>query len=394
VICFAAVFLACMVCHGELARRKPAARHLTEYYMLMSFGGALGGALVSLVAPRVLDAHFEWPIGLIAVCLVCVAVLLGRAWGVRSRLLRLGCLFLAPMLAVPVLLYMGQRGFFLEERVERVRNFYGVLSVDEGWDDEGRASWRSLYHGGIMHGMQDLDPSVREEPESYYGRHTGIGRALERLKDKPGARVGIVGMGTATAACYGQKGHVFRFYEINPDIIRLARSYFFYLSDMEQRGGTVEIAHGDARLNLERESPQKFDVLLLDAFSGDAIPVHLLTKEAFEIYRRHMAPGGIIAVHVTNRYLNLASVVKKIAADLRMGTTRIGTERDGDHEITDYVLVTNDQAFLQANPPTSPFNEAEFDVPLWTDTRHNLFEILEREKDDESEEKGENKTED
>lgn len=393
VICFAAVFLACMVCHGELARRKPAARHLTEYYMLMSFGGALGGALVSLAAPRVFDAHFEWPIGLIAVCLVSLAVLLGSVWMLRSRLLRLGFLFLLPLLTVPALLYMGQRGFFLDERIERVRNFYGVLSVDEGWDDAGQASWRSLYHGGIMHGMQDLDPAVREEPESYYGRHTGIGRALDRLKDRPDARVGIVGMGTATAACYGQKGHVFRFYEINPDIIRLARSYFYYLSDMENRGGTVEIAHGDARLNLEREPPQKFDVLLLDAFSGDAIPVHLLTKQAFEIYRRHMKPDGIIAVHVTNRYLNLASVVNKIAVELGMGTTRIGTDRDGDHEITDYVLVTNDQAFLQANPRTSPFDEVEFDVPLWTDTRHNLFEILEREKDDEEVKKAGDATE-
>jgi hypothetical protein len=378
VICYSAVFLACMVCHGELARRKPAPRHLTEYYMLMSLGGALGGFFVSFIAPRVFNAHFEWPIGLMVVCCLAVIVLVRSAWDLRHRVIRLGLLFSLPVIAVPGLLHMKQRAFELEDRIERVRNFYGVLSVDEGRDDNGAPSWRSLYHGGIMHGMQDLDPDVREEPESYYGRRTGIGRVLEGLTEKSDARVGVVGMGTATVACYGQKGHVYRFYEINPDIIRLAKTYFYNLADMEKRGGIIEISPGDARLNLEREPSQNFDALLLDAFSGDAIPVHLLTKEAFEIYLRHMKADGVIAVHVTNRYLNLASVVQKIADEMGLGTTRIGTDLDGDNEITDYMLVTRNQEFLKANPAESPFDEVIFDVPVWTDTRHNLFEILER----------------
>jgi hypothetical protein len=150
---------------------------------------------------------------------------------------------------------------------------------------------------------------------------------------------------------------------------------------MEKRGGKMEIVVGDARLALDREPPQNFDVLLLDAFSGDSVPVHLLTREAFVIYQRHMKPGGIIAVHVTNRYLSLAPIIRQIAADIGMKTTRIETDTEGDHDITDYVLVTNNQPFLEANPNESPWEEPELELPnspIWTDRRHNLFEILEK----------------
>ena len=196
------------------------------------------------------------------------------------------------------------------------------------------------------------------------------------LKDRPDARVGVVGMGTGTVAAYGEKGHVFRFYDINPEIPRIARQHFFFLGDMEKRGGTVEIAMGDARQSLEREEPQRFDVMLLDAFSGDAVPVHLLTREAFEIYLRHLKPDGIIAVHVSNRYLVLAPVVERVAASLNMKTTRVTTQLDGFHEHSNYVLVTNNEAFLKANPPESPDAEEPTAPALWTDRRHNLFEIF------------------
>jgi SAM-dependent methyltransferase len=469
---FGAMFLACMVCHGELARLKPAPSRLTEFYLLMSAGGAVGGLLVSLVAPRVFVTYLEWPLGLITVfaiallalmaallqgswrqlCVrlglfVCTLLLIQYALGfvpekvspkwlswlpafshgvldLRDELGQalkmelkqlpgvirtaykvsawktvgsLGCLLIGfaalfwrlprrrlhLVICIPVV-WIGGVGIWhanhwsltVDERLERVRNFYGAVNVDEDWDTGLESSYRTLTHGGIVHGMQNLGVLLRDQPVTYYGHESGIGRSLDTLKDRPEARVGIVGMGAGTTACYARKGQHWSFYEINPEISRLARKHFTYLADAETRGATVETILGDARLMLEREPDQKLDVLLLDAFSGDAIPVHLLTKEAFAIYRRHMKPDGIIVVHVTNRYLALAPVVEKLAADIGWKTTRVLTEEDGDLDITDYVMVTTNEAFLKDNPPDEPEDPEPKDVPLWTDRRHDLFQIL------------------
>lgn len=378
-LCFSAMFLGIMVCHGELTRMKPGHRHLTEFYLWMSAGGALGGLFVSLLAPRLFTTYVEWPLGLMAAFVVATFAVARIFIRLRRRLWQIALTIAIFGVCIAALRPMKRWGFTLEDRIERARNFYGAISVFQGWDDEFEEEYRQLYHGGIIHGLQNMGPEDREVPVSYYGTHTGIGRALQRLKERPGAKVGIVGMGTATAACYGMKGHTYRFYEINPEIVRIARSQFTYLSDMERRGGKVEVVMGDARLNMQREDSQQFDVLLLDAFSGDSVPVHLLTLEAFEIYKRHMKADGIIAVHCTNRYLNLASVAEKAAREIGMRTTRIGTDASGDHDITDYVLLTNDEGFLQANPPESPWELVTFEIPPWTDKRHNLFEILDKE---------------
>jgi spermidine synthase len=189
---------------------------------------------------------------------------------------------------------------------------------------------------------------------------------LDNFETKQGVRVGIVGMGTATALVYGRKGDTYRIYEINPQIIEFSKKYFTYQDDFIARGGQLDIVQGDARLNLEREPDQHYDVLLLDAFSGDSVPVHLLTVEAFKIYMRHMNVDGIIAVHVTNRYLSLAPVIEKIAKQIGMKTTRIQTDSNGDHDITDYVLVTNNDPFLIATPPESPWDADEpLNVDAW-----------------------------
>ena len=377
-VCMAGLFLACMVCHGELTRLKPSHRYLTEFYLLMSAGGALGGLLVSLVAPRLFTTFLEWPIGLACCFLIAGAVLLRPLLKLRFKAARYG--FGMALVAFMVLGVMQIRdwGFKIEPREERVRNFYGAVSVEKMWDEEEGADFVQLHHGGIVHGTQWLSEAWRETPLSYYSHESGIGIALDSLKDKPDARVGIVGMGSATSAAYGKKGHTYRFYDINPDIFRIARTHFSYLGDFEKRGGTLEIALGDARLNLEREPAQNFDVLLLDAFAGDSVPVHLLTKEAFEIYRRHMKPDGIIAVHVTNRYLALAPVIEKVAAATGYQTTRLITEIDGPYEFTDYVLVTTNAAFLKDNPPDTKGYETSLQVPLWTDVRHDLWGVLEK----------------
>jgi hypothetical protein len=264
----------------------------------------------------------------------------------------------------------------VDERLERVRNFYGAVNVDEDWDDGLENTYRTLTHGGIIHGMQNMGAAYREEPVTYYGRQTGIGKALENIRGRADARVAIVGMGAGTAACYAQAGQQWRFYEINPEIPRLARKHFTYLADAERRDAKVTTILGDARLMLEREPAQGFDVLLLDAFSGDAIPVHLLTQEAFAIYRRHMKPEGVIVVHVTNSYLALAPVVEGLAADMGWKTARVFTEEDGDHDSTDYLLLARTDDFLKTISVDQPENQEPESIPLWTDRRHNLFEIL------------------
>lgn len=445
---FGAMFFACMLCHGELTRLKPAPRRLTEFYLLMSAGGALGGLFVSLGAPRVLTTFAEWPISLILVFALACIVLIRAVWHVKKiwewllllvvlpltaflgwSLFKLGavskaiideklklnavvpmwmvwtiigvivaCIALLIIRAIRYgrfrialistlllgisftlgILLMCDLGFKHDEKLERVRNFYGMLSVTEDYDDGLDMKYRQLSNGGIIHGMQNMGDSLREEPTTYYGHQTGIGKALDFIKDRPDAHVGVVGMGAGTVCCYAKSGQSFRFYDINPDVERIAKKYFTYLADAEKRGARVDVVISDARLALDREKPQQFDVLLLDAFSGDSVPVHLLTREAFAIYERHMKPDGIIAVHITNSYLVLAPVIEGIAADAKYKTTRIATESEGDDDSTDYILVTRNEAFLKATPPSLLGDEIELkEAPrLWTDRYHNLLRIL------------------
>ncbi len=371
-----AMFLGCMICHGELTRLKPGARHLTEFYLFMSAGGALGGLFVSLAAPRLFTTYREWPYGLFVAFAISSAALTREVWSMRGRWSRrfglAGAVALSTALGIWFAMHLTPEE---AEPIAITRNFYGVISVVEEFDDHGTGS-RTLYHGDIVHGYQYLSVQRRNEPHGYYGGATGIGRVLRALRGRADAHVGVVGMGAGTVAAYGKKGQRFRFYDINPAIVRLARTHFHFLEDMEQRGGTVEVAMGDARQSLEREKSRRFDVLLLDAFSGDAVPVHLLTREAFEIYLRHMKPEGVIAVHVSNRYIALAPVVTRVAESLGMRTTRVITEFHGLDEASDYVLVTNSQATLNANPPDVPDVKEPVVPTLWTDRRHNLFEIL------------------
>ncbi|MDI1312220.1 fused MFS/spermidine synthase [Prosthecobacter sp.] len=447
---FSAMFIACMLCHGELTRLKPAPRRLTEFYLLMSFGGALGGLFVSLGAPHVFTSFAEWPISLIVVsALACyillrsvlrvkhvwewllVLILAGVTCWIGWELYQRGIVTLEKLrelmkqkdmppaaamygavgaigLCLALLIFrlvqrgrmrpalvsltllavyftlglfaMSYLGFKSDDKIERVRNFYGMLSVSEDDYESGGQTliYRQLMNGGIVHGMQNLDASVREEPTTYYGHQTGIGKALDSLKDKPDARIGVVGMGAGTVSCYAKSGQTLRFYDINPDVVRIAEKYFTYLEDAKKRGAKVEIVVSDARLALEREKSQQFDVLLLDAFSGDSVPVHLLTQEAFAIYDRHMKADGIIAVHITNSYLVLAPVIEKIAEASGFKMTRIATEAEGDHDSTDYILVTRNEDFLKATPPDLLGNETELKhaVRLWTDRYHNLLRIL------------------
>jgi SAM-dependent methyltransferase len=285
-----------------------------------------------------------------------------------------------PMLALAAVGFTGFHVYAYIQYLARdaqvmTRNFYGTLRVkDIGGADEESAV-RRLMHGVIMHGEQYLDPERRREPTTYYGATSGIGRLLKAL-DGTAARVGVVGLGTGTLAVYGRKGDVYRFYEINPEVVEVANREFTYLADTAAK---IEHVLGDARLAMEREPPQHYDVLAIDAFSSDSIPVHLITREAMAVYLRHLKPGGVIAFHVTNRFLNLAPVVKGIAREHGLQAALIDdAAEDSDLASTDWVLVTRDAALLSREELRGLTGEIE-DIPglrVWTDDFNNLFQIL------------------
>jgi SAM-dependent methyltransferase len=363
------LFIACMFCHGELVRLKPAPRYLTRFYLMLSLGGAVGAVLVGIVAPLVLPAHFELALGLVA-----GAFLL--AWQVR----RMPLVF--PVLAIAAALTTVGAGVwsvreFYDDVILSKRNFYGVLRVTEWGKGDPVDHRRSLIHGSIMHGQQFLGPTLKTEPTSYYTATSGIGRLLESLHPrKDPLKVGIIGLGAGTIATYGAKGDTYRFYDINPDVMTIAQRDFTFLKDS---AATIELVLGDARLSLEREPPEHFDVLAIDAFSSDAIPVHLITSEALAVYRRHMKPGGVIAFHVTNRYLDLVPVVQALADAQGMKAILIRDEtKNALTSTSDWVLLSDDPAAL-AKPDladnATPI-EARPDWRLWTDDFNNLVQVL------------------
>ena len=379
----ASLFVCCMVCHGELVRLKPSPRHLTSFYLAIAAGGALGGILVGVVAPRVFPAYLELHVGLFACCLLAIAafwrdVKPHRHWRRRPVV----------MFCVPALLAaLGLLSFELSRDVARTlagnvwvsRNFYGVLRVTDRGD--GPTAIRILRNGRIIHGSQFLAPERRRIPTYCLGEDSGAGLALRHYPRRSGLRVGVIGLGAGTLAAYGLKGDHYTFYEINPGVKRLATQSFTYLADFGAAGGSWEIEMGDARLSMERQVPQHFDILVLDAFSGDAIPVHLLTKEAFGIYLRHLTRDGVIAVHISNLYLDLYSVVRKAADHFGLETALISGALHVQTATVpnDSVLVTRNREFLARDPIRSARREqsaALRRIRLWTDDYSNLFQIL------------------
>lgn len=372
-----ALFVACVVCHGELARLKPHPRRLTAFYLLVALGGVLGGAFVGLCAPWLFSARYELPAAMVAAWLLA---LLAMGRDLRHRVGRwLG----TAALAAASLSLAGLAGLLLWRGVEearearvRTRNFYGALSVkDEG---EGEERVRTLLHGRISHGKQFRDPARRPWITSYYSTESGVGLAILETRGQGRQRVGVIGLGAGTLAAYGREGDRYRFYEINPLVLRLARTEFTFLADSPAQ---VEVVLGDARLSLEREEPQGFDVLAVDAFSGDAIPVHLLTREAIALYLGHLRAGGLLAVHVSNRYLDLAPMVALAAREADRQARLVENEDDDDRSVlsADWVLVGGVDSPLGREPLCCQASEEIPAIPglaPWTDDFSNLYRIL------------------
>lgn len=389
---FLALLLVCLICHCELAALKPGTKHLTSYFLSMSLGGALGGVFVNLVATNVFKTFFELTLALL-VATALAGWFLSRWAATHGPWAKLGVVC-ATGLALLVIGYWqiidNMNGDPQANNITlyRARSFFGIVSVQHRERDDPKWENITFKSGHIAHGRQYVEPARRNSPEvGYYGRNTGCGIALDyKLKQPQPCRIGVVGLGAGTIAAYARHGDYVRMYEINPQVVDIARRYFHFLKDCS--AAPVDVVLGDARLKLKQEldasagKGNEFDVLVLDAFSGDSIPTHLITTEAFELYKQHLKPDGIIVAHITNSYLDLYPVVRDLAKAHGFGLTRIyrPSEDESLVERTYYALITNDQKFLEQTPEDLVRIPASFlekrDIPIWTDRYHNLFQVL------------------
>jgi hypothetical protein len=380
------LFIGCMICHGELERLKPHPRYLASFYLLISVGGALGGALVNLLAPHLFADFWELPVGLMGCWLLLLIVSLSDSrseQGRRSH--RLTDTLLMGGIAVlgVVLIFYAVKGSV--DVLWSSRDFYGVLQVKQSNAREREQQAYSAVHNGTLHGFQYQDEEKRRLPTAYYVEDSGMGLAILNHPHRAGGmRIGAAGLGVGTLAAYGRSGDTIRFYEINPAVVRLAEGEGGYFDFLEECPAQVEIVPGDARISLERElaagRSQGFDLLVVDAFSGDAIPVHLLTAEAFDVYLAHLQPDGIIALHISNRYMDLRPVVQTLADHFQLGTALIVSDRGGDGRGSwaTWMLVTANETFLE-QPEIAERSrpwQADTGLRLWTDDYSSVFQAL------------------
>jgi hypothetical protein len=372
----ASLFVVCLACHGEIVARRPAAPFLTRYYLLISLGGALGGGFVALVAPNVFDTYLELPV-LLVVIAELFAILQWQRRGSRRTLWLVRIAMAGGVISLVVHLMQAE----IKTRTENLlvqRNFYGVLSVrdDRGSEELAR---RHLVHGSISHGYQYLNDALRNTPSSYYSVHSGVGRALTALQQQGPVRFGVVGLGVGVLPSYVRGEDYLQIYEINPDVVSLAEEYFTFLPRARQSGADLGVVLGDARLSLEAQPPQRFDLLAIDAFSSDAIPTHLLTKEAFELYFKHLKPDGVLAVHISNRYVDLSPVCARAAEHVNRSARMVRSTSDGTFDTSVWVLVTSNEALLEQ----SQFDGVTFypanagaSFSGWTDRYSSVWPVL------------------
>ena len=374
----AGFFICCMVCHGELALRKPSPRFLTSFYLALSIGGAIGGLFVGVVAPYLFRNYFELPIALAFCGLLAYIVAIeepGFTWRQAAVTLPAFAL-LAGMVGLWIFLARSVNDSVKGYRLV-TRNFYGTLRIRQTGNGSNWEDYRTLLHGAINHGEQWMHPARRRELLTYYCADTGIGRAMRVRTEGIPQKVGVLGLGAGTMAAFTRKGDDLTFYEINPVVPKIANSEFTFYPDSP---ATKRIIMGDGRLSLERQSPQNYDVLMMDAFSGDSIPVHLVTREAFQLYFRHIKPAGYLVMHISNKYLDLEPVLARIAAELNKTALLVETEEDesGDCFGTTFVVMAHTPEVFQASAfagITAP-PKPRPGVGTWTDDYSNLFRIL------------------
>jgi hypothetical protein len=329
------------------------------------------------VAPLIFRTYRELYVGLLACCLFVLLADSGSSLGRGLRRWVWVGLILAA--GVAAMLVPSDRGGAYKSAVVNCRNFFGVLTVWEVDPALPAHHMHVLQHGTTFHGLQFVDPAKRLEPTTYYGRNGGGGLTLESFPRQENRRIGVVGLGIGTLAAYGREGDYIRFYEINPQVKRLAERHFVYLASCP---ADVDVVLGDARLSMENEPPQQFDVLLLDAFTSNAVPVHLLTKEAFETYLGHLKDDGVIAVHVSSSHLKLDAVVLRLAEHLGLQSVWIEDYEDEQKGTfaSDWILLTNNEEFLDSETIIRAASLPDEDLSgtdLWTDDYVNLLQVLE-----------------
>jgi SAM-dependent methyltransferase len=364
-------FILFMVCQGELARRRPGSSQLTSFYLMVSAGGAIGGLLIGLAAPYYFNALYDFPVVIAGTAFLFVWLLLRER---RTVLFAIGLLL---AIGTTVVLGSGVRDSIGHSRV-LVRNFYGALRVHDDSNEEGpMGPFRVLMHGTIDHGEEFLSPAGARFPTTYYSRGSGVGLAILNIQKQGPAHIGVVGLGAGTLAAYARPIDRVTFYEINPLVPKIAGSEFRFLADCP---APHEVILGDARLSLEDEPAKGFDVLAVDAFSGDSIPVHLLTREAFALYWRHLRPDGVLAVHVTNRNLALAPVVALAAAESGKRAMIVSNDADYDRRVfqSQWVLVTSRPGFFEQAEIKEAIEPIGIrpGLTIWRDDYSNLFRIL------------------
>jgi hypothetical protein len=366
----AGLFISCMFCHGELASLKPDPAHLTRFYLMISLGGAAGAVLVAIVAPLALAGYFE-----IGIALVLLALLLAARLG---RVAVWGGLVVA--VTTVVLVWRAAHDYTDGVRVME-RDFYGVVRTV---DHPKPIPYRSMYHGSIMHGGQVLGDSFRNTPADYFNPTSGYGRvfaSLREIQPKRKLSVGVIGLGAGVIASWMKPGDALVFYEISPRVVDIARREFTFLDDSS---GKIEIVMGDGRLSLEREPPRQYDVMGIDAFSGDSIPMHLMTREAMALYVKHLKPDGVIVFQATNRFIDLLPVVKRLAAEVGYEAVNVSdAPSSGDgieywYSATDQIIVTKNAKVLswpRIAEAAEPIEDRK-SLPTFTDSHHNLLRIL------------------
>jgi hypothetical protein len=376
------LFTLCMVCHGELAHMRPVASRLTGYYLCIAAGGALGGLFAALAAPVLFVDHYELALSVLAAWLLAIGVLVTDPTtpfydGGKGRGFAGVVAMLCVLAGLAIAMYNVQ-AYRRRHAIALARNFYGVLKVSEALS-ETNEPYYTLVNGNISHGAQFRTETNRRVPMTYYHLDSAVGQLLSTEAAAP-RRIGVIGLGAGTLAAYANSGDVLVFYEINPQVTRFADEYFTYLADSRERGAKVSVVEGDARLSLERSPPQNFDYLFLDAFSGDAIPVHLLTTEACELYLRHLKqPDGVLAVHISNLHVDLTMVMRAMAERFDLDAAYVRAEKTDPAGFTSvWVLFCRTKGYFAQRNIQYPLMEAlNLGPPVtWTDDYSNLIQIL------------------
>ena len=376
-IYLSALFFCCMVCHGELARQKPSPKYLTQFYLLMSAGGAGGGLFVGLLAPHVFPAYWELHIGIVA----CLFVTLAVFFRDKQSPLHAGQ---AQPAWIAILVWVGILTWSLQSHARAAigtalavsRNFYGVLRVEDDINKEDHSlDRRGLFHGSILHGTQFLSDEKRHLPTTYYGETSGAGLAMRLHRPGEERNIGVVGLGVGTLATYGLQHDTIRFYEINPEVVRMAKEYFWFLKDTDAK---TEMILGDARLSLEHEAPQDYDILVLDAFSGDAIPTHLLTEESVQLYVKHLKQDGLLCIHISNLHFDLRPVVLGLAESHDLNVVSIQANKNDERgtSLCHWMVLSREPIPQQILNAAEELDELGDKRIRWTDEWSNLLSVL------------------